>query len=217
MLVQQNLIMNIANTKHIVNSALIGMILADGTVLKNKYLILRHGGKQLEYVNEKVQYLSKYCNNSEIKTSLDKAGYTYRYTYIKYKTIPYLSSKIYINGKKSISKIINRITDVSLAFIYMDDGCLSLRKSKTGDCYSSREIHLNVQSFTFNEVKLLQEYILKKWDVDFHITIDKGKPRLWCNTKNTIKFLRIVYPIVKNFKTMHYKLDLKYKNKIISL
>ena len=65
--------------------------------------------------------------------------------YIKYKTIPYLSSKIYINGKKSISKIINRITDVSLAFMYMDDGCLSLRKSKTGDCYSSREIHLNVQ------------------------------------------------------------------------
>ena len=43
--------MNIANTKHIINSALIGMILADGTVLKNKYLIFRHGAKHLENVN----------------------------------------------------------------------------------------------------------------------------------------------------------------------
>lgn len=209
--------MNIAKTKHILNSALIGMILADGTVLRNKYLILRHGGKQLNYVNEKVQYLSKYCNNSVIKTSIDKLGYTYRYTYITYKSIPFLSKKIYIKGKKSILKIINRITEVTLAFIYMDDGCLSLRKSKTGNSYSSRIIHLNVQSFTFDEVKLLREYILKKWNIDFHITTDKGKPRLWCNTENTIKFLKIIYPIVKNFNSMSYKLDLKYKNKIISL
>lgn len=207
-----------ANTKHEFNSALIGMILGDGGMLPTTKLYIRHGGKQLDYVNEKVEYLSKYIQPKSLRQSIDKKGFVYRYAYYNSKKLQYLYKSIYsgVNNKKSLPQnIINRITPISLAFIYMDDGCLSLRGKNTGTI-RSREIHLNVQSFTWEEVKRFKDYLLHKYDVDFHLTVDKGHPRLWCNTKNTLKFLSIVAPIVREFPTMHYKLDLKYKVKNIS-
>ena len=207
------------DTAHNFNSAMIGMILADGSMPKENYLYLRHGGKQLNYVDEKVEYLSNYLQPSSVRSAFDKKGYEYRYAFYNSDKLKYLYRNIYAgeNGKKVLkTNIINRMDAISLAFIYMDDGCLSLRKDpKYEDVYKSREIHLNVQSFTMSEVQQLKAHILKKFDVDFHITTDKGKPRMWCNTSNTIKFLTVVAPIVKEFPSMLYKLDLKYKKKNI--
>ena len=47
-------------TKHELNSALIGMILFDGSMINDHCLYIRHGYKQLDYVDEKVKYISKY-------------------------------------------------------------------------------------------------------------------------------------------------------------
>lgn len=209
--------MKIAKTKHEFNSAMIGMILFDGSMQKENILYIRHGGKQLSYTDEKVEYISKYLSPTSLKTSVDKKGYTYRYAYYNSKELRFLYKSIYKKGVKRITpRLLNRFTPTTLAFMYMDDGCLGLRKNPSNGCIKSREIHLNVQSFTKHEVILLKNFLLKKYGVDFHLTVDKGNPRLWCNTENTIKFLKIVAPIVKNFKTMHYKLDLKYKRKNIS-
>lgn len=201
---------------HDFNGCIIGILLGDGYMRNDHYLTVRHGGKQLSYVDETVQYLSKYLTPSVIRSSVDKAGYAFRYANFNSKKLSSLYHKIYKQKKKRLQpNIVNRINDFSLAFLYMDDGCLCLRKDKKG-CISSREIMLSVNSFTFHEVEYLQKYLLKKYDVDFHITTDKGRPRMWCNTKNTIKFLSIVAPIVQNFPTMYYKLDLKYKKKSIN-
>ena len=43
-----------ATTKHEFNSAMIGIILFDGTMQNDHILYIRHGGKQLEYVDEKI-------------------------------------------------------------------------------------------------------------------------------------------------------------------
>lgn len=206
------------SSKHDLNSALIGMILFDGSMLKDNMLYLRHGGKQLPYVDEKVEFISNYITPRSLRSSVDKQGYAYRYAYYRDDSLKYLYKKIYINGKKRLTKtILNRFDEITLAIMYMDDGCLGLRKDKNHEgVYKTREIHLNVQGFHEGEVIMLQKHILRKWDVDFHLTTDKGHPRLWCNTKNTIKFLEIVAPIIREFPTMHYKLDLKYKVKNIS-
>lgn len=207
------------DTKHKFNSALIGMILFDGSLSENKYLYIRHGGKQLSYVDEKVEFIKKYIKPRSIRTCTDKQGFVYRYAYYYDKRFKYLGKKIYKNGKKVLTKnILNRFDEITLAIMYMDDGCLGLRKDKKHpDTYASREIHLNVQGFTFHEAEMLQHYLLKKWGVDFHLTKDHGHPRLWCNTKNTIKFLKIVAPVIwYNFPTLYYKLDLKYKVKDVS-
>lgn len=207
------------DTAHKLNSALIGMILFDGSMNGEKYLYLRHGGKQLNYVDEKVDFISKYLTPTSLRTTVDNKGYTYRYAYYNNNKLKYLYKKIYINGKKQLTKkILNRFDEITLAIMYMDDGCLGLRKdTKYPGNYKSREIHLNVQSFSTHEVKMLQSYLKNKYHVDFHLTTDHGKPRLWCNTKNTIKFLEIVSPVIQhNFPSMYYKLDLKYKQKKIN-
>ena len=209
--------MKIASTKNELNSALIGMILFDGSMKNDHVLYLRHGGKQLSYVDEKVSYLSKYMKPKSCRTAVDNLGYTYRYAYYNDQKLKYLYHAIYRDGKKRLpSNIINRFTPVTLAFMYMDDGCLALHKGKTPRVYKSREIILNTQSFSKDEVKNLQKVLSRKYGVNFKYTTDKGNPRLWCNTSNTLKFLTIVAPIVKEYKCMRYKLDLKYKKKQIS-
>ena len=207
------------DTHHKFNSALIGMILFDGSMNKEDQLYLRHGKGQFEYVSEKVHFLKNYLKPKSIRECIDNNGYEYKYAYYKNEHLKYLYNKIYINGKKKLSKtILNRFDEITLAIMYLDDGCLSLRKDpKYEGNYKSREIHLNVQSFSMEEVKMLQSQLRLRWNVDFHLTYDKGKPRLWCNTKNTIKFLEIVAPIIRyNFPSMYYKLDLKYKRKNIN-
>ena len=207
-----------AKSKHEKNSALIGMILGDGSMNAPNTLYIRHGGKQLDYVNEKVEYLSRYMRPVSLRDGVTKDGYSYRYAYYNNRLLPYLHKGIYINGRKSVTpKTLNRFTDVSLAFFYMDDGCLSLRKQKGKDgCwngnYKSREIHLNIQSFTFDEAELFQKMLEDKFGLVFRMTTDKGNPRLWCNTKNTLKVIDVVKPIVSRFPTMAYKLDLKYQS-----
>ena len=102
--------------------------------------------------------------------------------------------------------------------MYMDYGCLGLKKDpKYPGNYKSREIHLNIQSFTLDEAKMLQSHLKNKFNVEFHLTTDHQKPRLWCNTGNTIKFLEIVAPVIQyNFPSMYHKIDLKYKIKKIN-
>lgn len=207
------------DNSHKLNSALIGMILFDGSMNGEKYLYLRHGGNQLSYVDEKVNFISNYLTPTSLRTCIDNKGFSYRYAYYNNERLKYLYNNIYINGKKKLTKnILNRFDEITLAIMYMDDGCLGLRKDpKYPGNYKSREIHLNIQSFTWNEAKMLQSHLKKRFDVDFRLTKDHEKPRLWCNTKNTIKFLEIVAPVIQhNFPSMYYKLDLKYKVKKIN-
>lgn len=208
--------MKFIENKHEFNSALIGLILGDGHMQNEHYLVIQHGGKQLDYIDEIVSYLSAYIKPTVIRSGVNKNGYDYRYAYFNSQHFSNLYKKIYIKKKKHLlPKIVNRMDEISLAFLYMDDGSLCLRKDKKG-CISSREIYLSVHSFNFQEVEYFQKYLQRKYNIYFHISTDKGHPRMWCNTENTIKFLSLVAPIVQNFPTMHYKLDLKYKIKPIN-
>ena len=207
------------NNSHKLNSALIGMILFDGSMNGEKYLYIRHNGNQVNYVNEKVNFISKYLKPISLRTNIDNKNFTYRYAYYNNERLKHLYHDIYIDGKKKLTKsILNRFDEITLAIMYMDNGFLGLKKDpKFHGNYKSREIYLNVQSFTLNEVKMLQSHLKNKFNIKFYLTIDHQKPRLWCNTENTIKFLEIVAPVIQyNFPSMYYKIDLKYKTKKIN-
>lgn len=204
--------------KHEFNSAMIGIILGDGSMTSSEngnILYLRHGKNQFEYLDDKVSYLSKYLNPKSIRTSVDKQGFEYKYAYYNTKKLVSLYKLTHNKNVKVITdKLINRFTVTSLAFFYMDDGCLVLRKNKvkgkwTGS-YKSREIYLSTHNFSIHEVEKFKNMLKNKFDLDFYMSFDRGKPRLWCNTKNTKKFIELVKPIVSQFPSMSYKLDLKY-------
>ena len=207
------------NNSHKLNSALIGMILFDGSMNGEKYLYIRHSGNQSSYVDEKVNFISKYLKPTSLRTSTDNKNFTYRYAYYNNERLKHLYYDIYINGKKKLIKsILNRFDEITLAIMYMDYGCLGFKKDpKYPGNYKSREIHLNIQSFTWDEAKMLQSHLKNKFNIEFRLTIEHQKPRLWCNTENTIKFLEIVAPVIQyNFPSMYHKIDLKYKIKKIN-
>lgn len=201
--------------KHDFNSAMIGMILFDGSMPSEKFLYLRHGGNQLHYVDEKIEFIKDYLRPTSLKTNIDKNGYLYRYAYFNTEELKFLYRDIYINGEKRLTKnILNRFTDLTLAIMYMDDGSLVLHKDpKRPNEYHSREIYLAVHSFSKKEVESLQKLLKDKWDLNFRISQEKSGYRLCCNGTNAIKFCSIIAPWVKNFPTMLYKLDFKYKKK----
>jgi len=208
--------MRLAKSKHQFNSALLGMILGDGSMNNQNTLYIRHGGKQLTYVDEKVKFLKAYIKPTTLRTFTDKQGYIARYAYYNSKKLSYLYNLIYKKRKKVITKtLLNRFNEISLAFFYMDDGSLSLKNKKGSDTINARNAYLCTHGFTWEEAGLFKEMLLNKFGLKFGITSDKGHPRLWCNTENTIKLLGIVAPIVKEFPGMHYKLELKYKKKDI--
>lgn len=200
----------------IIKSALIGIILGDASMIQPDMLYIRHGTRQLDYVDEKVDFLKDYMEPMSLRSSIDKRGYKYRYAYYRNRKLPYFYKIIYKNRRKTITpELLNHFDEISLPFFYMDDGSLSLRKYKdkngnwTGS-YKSREIYLCTYSFSPNEAKMFIKTLKDKFGLRFRMTFDKGCPRLWCNTKNTKKMIKIVSPLASQFKTMAYKLDLKY-------
>ena len=210
--------MKLANSKHEFNSAMIGMIMGDAHLSKktSTYLYIRHGGKQLDYINEKVEYLSNYIVPKVVKTCVDNQGYKYRYAYYNNDSLKYLYKNFYIKNnkltKKYISRnIMNRFNEISLAFLYMDNGCLSVRK-RNGIYTNSMQIILNTQGFTKAENIWISGVLKRKFDLEFKIAKDGDNYRLWCSTQSALKLLEIVAPIVKEFKSMHYKLDIKKKD-----
>ncbi len=207
-----------ANSKHEFNSALIGMLLGDGYILhtKNSYcMYVRHGKSQFEYVDEIVEYFSNYIKPRSLYSKVDKKGYPYRVAYYNSKKLKYLYKKIYMqNGKKKkrlSPTIMHRFNAISLAFLYMDDGCLSVRK-RNGKYTKSLQIFLCTEGFTKQENIWLANVIKQKFGVNFRVAKEKKYYRLWCSTVEAHKFLKIVSPIVKEFKSMHYKLDIKQED-----
>lgn len=201
--------------QHDLNAALIGMILFDGSMSKANNLYLRHGGKQLTYVDEKVEYLKNYLTPKSLRTCIDKKGYAYRYAYYRNDSLRFLYKDIYINGRKTLTdNLLNRFNEITLAFMYMDDGSLVLHKDKNHPGqYKGREIYLATHSFSKDEVQKLQRYLFDKWSVQFRLSPEKQHYRLCCNSTNAIKFCNIIAPVVYCFPTLQYKLDFKYVKK----
>jgi len=211
----------LARTTHVFNSAMLGMYLGDsyGHRLKsgNIALYIRHGGDQLDLVDEKVKFLSPYIKPKSLRTCVDNNGYKYRYAYYNERKLKHLFNLIYGKGepiKRINRKLLNRFTDVSLAFLYMDDGHLSLRRKKETNKIQGRYIYLNTQGFTVEENQMFAVMLKQKFDLSFKVSFDHEHARLWCNTQNALKFISIVKPIVSFFPTMQYKLDLKYQQQI---
>ena len=205
-------------SKHEYNSAMIGMLLGDSYIceLKNGYgMYIRHGGNQLSLVDDKVACLNAYLKPQTVAEKIDKKGYVYKYAYYNNASLKYLYENIYKNKVKIITKsILNRFNHISLAFFYMDDGSLSLRKyiNKEGvwnGSYKSKEITLCVHNFSIDEITDFKQMLKEKFDLTFNIAKDGIYYRLWCNTKNTLKFIKIVEPIISSFKCVNYKIDLK--------
>lgn len=194
--------------------AIYGMLLGDSHIYNDKRsngllrVIATNGEKQLDYL----KYKKSLFNDGEGGISNAGVG-SYensKPTYHYFLPVdPYIDKNlredIYKDGKKKITKnVLNKLTEVSLAFWYMDDGSISYRDGEK----QRPQIRMNTQGFSKEENELLSECLNTKFGISCHVTEEKRKDKpvyyhIYIDVNGTPKFLKMITPYM--CRSMAYK------------
>jgi len=196
---------------------LIPMILGDGYIRKKKnaYFEFCHSYKQKEYALWKLELLKRYCSVRKFKFGDKKHNppQVFVRTSVHHK-INSAYRKTYENGKKVVkNEALKRITPLSLAIWYMDDGT-ALKKYKTRKGLPKKnpyiaQIRLCTHSFSFEENNLIKNYFRQKFGLNFRIYRDRKFFYLSCVGKNEVnKFIGIVQKYMALCPSMLYKITI---------
>ncbi len=155
-------------------AAIYGMLLGDSHIYQDKRaggllrVVATNGEDQLLYLEYKK---SLFGEGSICDAGLGSLGNTKHTYHWNLPVDPYINMNLkndfFINGKKTITdNVLNKITEESLAFWYMDDGCLSYR-----DGYSqSPSIRINTQGFSKDVNDKLVNLLVNKFGISCHAT-----------------------------------------------
>ena len=187
--------------------AILGIYLGDGSIEKTGRLKIIHSIKQDDYLKHISEKVNVNINYRQSTSGISK-GFNYGIIGISLKTFsPELLSLT--NGTRIITeKLLNRLSDVGLAYWYMDDGSISKDK-RYPDYYRAR---LHTDGFTKEEIELIQNYFLKKgiktnaylnsWKRGYVIHFDRETQDL---------FYEMIAPYI--IESMQYKLPDKFRRK----
>jgi hypothetical protein len=207
-----NLIKNIMKKNNILNSpakkellkpdftytqyqkeVLIGCILGDGYLSKRGNSVngnLSHSVKQKEYLLHKKEIFSN-CSGVLYEYEKDKRHeFSFRLKSNNYLKTIY--DKYYTDKIKYLNPVIlDELTDVSLAFWYMDDGWL-----KSGKYY-----YIATHCFTQEDLELLKTTLKTKFDLDINIFKDNS---ISIKATSSNKFYNLISPHI--IPILQYKL-----------
>lgn len=217
-------------------SFIIGMCLGDGYIFKGKNAVnynisCTHNPNQYDYLIWKMEMLknnltknywismkkTKFTGKGSFSGNVDKEYLMYVGVLGTHTLTTQVYKEMYVNGTKIVTKdILNQLTPLGIAVWYMDDGNLGYRKNPNGSI-KSRNVALHIQGFDYQSQINIMEYFKETWGIETKLHKDRDHFRLWINTPNSIKFLKIVAPYVNLVDCMRYKIDLKYEKKSIDL
>lgn len=186
-----------ANLDKFQYSALIGSLLGDSSISKKNILNIGHGLKQEEYYKHKILLFSPNINFLEYRIEkLDKRTnniYTSLQAYSnKYEDIVELRNKFYPEGVKVITEeILKDFNEISLAYLFMDDGNYEKYGAKIALC-----------NFTNNEIKIFQTFLHKKWNI---VTSKHKDNSIYIKAISRKKFIELVFPYI--IPSMMYKIN----------
>ena len=182
---------------------LIGTLLGDSSIRVtadacNPRISCAHGIKQKEYCEYKTQIfknLGAKCVHHKRNKIDERTGIYYEDYTMSIPANPeflFLYQAFYTNkDKKSIPiSLLENFTEVSLAFLFMDDGT----KSPSG-------YKIATNCFDIDELKQFQNFLKTKWNLETTIHKDHG---LYIKAKSASLFKHLVSPYMH--KTMTYKL-----------
>ena len=202
--------------------AIYGMLLGDSHIYNDKRtngmlrVVATNGEKQLEYLKYKQQIFNG--DGKIVNAGIGSFGRVPSYHWflnVDASVSMNVRKDWYQDGKKQISdKVISKITPISLAFWYMDDGCLSYRNKEETAYF----IRLNTQGFSYDEIDKLRLMLNQKFNIISKINKDKISSKgEWMyrldisSTEESNKFLSLVAPYICD--SMLYKLPLKFKTR----
>lgn len=186
-----------ANLNYFQKSALIGSLLGDSSISKKYILNIGHGLKQEEYYKHKIQLLSPNIKFLEYRREkIDKRTnnlYISLQAYSnKYEDIVNLKELLYINDKKEITKeILKDFNEISLAYLYMDDGNYEKYGAKIALC-----------NFSDDSLILFQNFLKNKWNIDTSIHKDKT---LYIKANSKKIFIQLISSYI--IPSMLYKIN----------
>ncbi|MDE1975330.1 MAG: hypothetical protein KGI49_02365 [Patescibacteria group bacterium] len=204
-------------------SIILGSILGDGCLTiaekyRNARFSFRHSHNQKEYFQWKADQLkeiagdrSQWIQGNDQKTD-GRGTVKYRFQSAALPTLTEIHGLTHKGTSGPTARIrrkwLNKLTPLSLAVWWLDDGSL---------VSDSRQGVLCTDSFSLEEVGILQQYLKVIWDVKTSIGAVKetGRHRLWIRSTEELKrFLRIIIPHIF-VKDMLYKILLVYKDPML--
>ena len=186
-----------SNLNYFQKSALIGSLLGDSSISKKGTLNIGHGLKQEEYYNHKIQLFSSNIKFLEYRRErLDKRTnniYISLQAYsLRYEDIVQLREALYVNGKKEISdEILKGFNEISLAYLFMDDGNYEKYGAKIALC-----------DFSTESIVRFQKFLLENWRIE--ITIHKDKT-VYVRANSKELFINLISPYI--IPSMLYKIE----------
>lgn len=182
--------------------AIYGSLLGDMCISSRGELISNHGAPQEAYARFKSKYFG-----GKIKKGY--SGFRKEFSnFVSYNPITeqtkFLRQKLY-NSQKDISFLLDKLTPLSIAFWYMDDG--SLHSNECGCTF-------HTESFNFSQNKTLSNLLEKKFKIKSSIQERKIKGEIKynikINTSESKKLFKLISPFIHY--SMEYKLSSEFKN-----
>ena len=196
-----------------------GSLLGDGSIAINKgysnaRFSFRHSVKQKDYFLWKVENLKEISGDKCVwmQENNGKDGFggaKLRYQSLALPQLTEIHNLVTTKNHKAVRrKWLNLLTPRSLLVWWLDDGSLVADLRKGVFC---------TDSFSFEEVKIIQSYLRKVWDIKAKIVESRSRRdviffRLWLTEREELKkFLRLILPHLK-VESMLYKVLILYKD-----
>lgn len=209
-----------------VRNALMGTILADGSIQKERvnnyhdktYIEITHTTKNLDYLKAKKELFellpNTICSIKEHNKVTENKTYTlHRLTTNSTQYFKVLRDLLYTENRIKLfpKEIIDSFNNLSLLLLYLDDGTLRVRYYQGTNKIREARVTFCLDSFTFQEMQYFQKYLKQKYDIDTKIyrhsknmELNRGY-RVWMNTTNTTKFMKIIDEYYNAVPSMNYK------------
>lgn len=171
-------------------SFLYGTLLGDSSVKKSGQLTCSHSSKAIEYAQLKVDLFSMKMNETTVTLGDKVHGALELYGHVNYQ-LKKLRELLYVDGKKTVRNIIDKLDIKSFAMLYMDDGFYA--KSKKCGIFCT-------EAFSDTDLLLISN---KLSEFGFKNSIDKTK-RIRLSRSSTVEFFKAIEPYV--ISSMEYKL-----------
>lgn len=186
-------------------SILIGTLLGDGHLEtqdngKTYRLKIEHQLLQKDYL-EWLHNQFKEWIGSGIKHRIKKNGKEYvLFNTYSHGSFRFYAQQFYINRKKIIPKLINKLLDpIALTIWYMDDGSWKSNHHKT--------FIIHTVGFVKKDLELVQNTLKSKFGLETSLHKQKEKYwRLYIKSKSAELFRKIVEPYTSKFSSMQNKM-----------
>jgi hypothetical protein len=178
------------------------------------YLRMVHANSQFEYLMWKGKKLVPLVGKFNIFERPTKfggrktGGFYCRLISLSSKYLKHIWDDFYFvrggNLKKEVhSNVLNRLTPISLAVLYGDDGNLHPQGS----------VRIATNGFSFDEVNLICKILKNRFGIQFHPRLhhQSNSYIIMADVENSKLFLELVRPYLWEIQCLRYKLDSSFK------